>query len=84
MIRVLSVDSEHDYGAMDFEQSEVAVEEAYGLAEENDGVYIDSDEIEFVAHTFGDVDETFINWVSNTYMDEDTKKHKNFYVLGDE
>lgn len=84
MIRVLSVDSEHDYGAMDFEQSEVALEEAYELAEENGGTYIDSDEIEFVAHTFGDVDEAFINWVKNGYIDEDTQKHKNFYVLEDE
>lgn len=83
ILEVNGVDEFEDhFAAQEFEQMNITVEEAFDIANEDEisGTY-ETKGIVFTAHTFGATDETFINWVSNSFMDEDTRKHHNFYLV---
>lgn len=86
---VLMVYGDGDYGAMTFEQNfsaqkiyEEMLEE--GVTEKTvvyeDSMYGDED-LHVSLHEFGEVDVDFINYMVEEFMDYDSMKAKDFYIL---
>ena len=78
--------SGEDYSALNFEQSEFGVEEAWNKAMEEGGTWSyenDDEELYFdiEAYEFNNVDPRFIVFIHNEMIDEDSAKHYNFYCF---
>jgi 3D (Asp-Asp-Asp) domain-containing protein len=72
-----------DYAAMHVE-NKLGVKEAAKLAEANGGTHtIGTDEVyaQLSIVQFGDVDPAFVAFVKDAFIDYDTLKHENFYVI---
>lgn len=81
MIKMLLVDSEDDYGALDFDKGNATIHEAYQLAEDSGGYYETDDGIEYKSYTFKEVDKEFIKMINLEFIDEDLLKHKKYYIV---
>ncbi len=88
MTKVIRVYDDGDYGAMTFDQSGISVEDAYKAAKNNAGEWqynIDGDEVYVNSYEFGEVDQKFIDFIRNNFIDYDQSKACDFYIVkGDE
>lgn len=85
-MRILFIDGDSDYDAMEFERRFENLEEVARNVELRGGrVEYEDAGGEFAATVsvieFGDVDIAFVNFVIDNYIDYDMSKMRNFHVL---
>lgn len=81
-MKVLHVYGE-EYSAM-FISDKFGIERAYKLAEQNDGFCVLEDEngyarVEILE--FGDVDPTFIDFITDNFIDYDNSKNEDLFII---
>lgn len=88
MTKILYIhDFDESYAAMEIE-SNIGINELANLVEENGGILdYENEEYNFACIArilyFDNVDEKFITFIKNNFIDYDQSKHSNFYLLED-
>jgi hypothetical protein len=77
-MKILFVSGDDDFAAVTFE-NEVGLKKAKELLAE--GKPIEGEGFIAKVLEFGEVDQKFIDFISDEIQDYDDSKHKNFYVL---
>ena len=77
-MKLLYVHGDGDYNAMMFEQN-LGVEKAKEMIKE--GKKIEDDEFIVDVLEFGDVDKKFIEFIIDHFLDYDSSKCSNFYII---
>ena len=82
-MKILYITGDGDFTAMIVEQ-EYGIDKAVELCESNNGSYIlETDDLyaELKIYEFGEVDTKFIDFIVDNFIDYDSSKNSNFYII---